>query len=142
MERQGAVIWRSVGGGSGGRRRYFTAPRARGSEVMKAARLLLYSLLISAISFAQTLRTDPQLAKVIQEIRAETNGNEALDFVVRLHEKDRWFDFAKFQETAEYLRKTMNEIGLRKVELDFTPADGATQFGFWTMPLEIGRAHV
>ncbi|MBI1896466.1 MAG: M28 family peptidase [Acidobacteria bacterium] len=29
----------------------------------------------------------------------------------------------------------MREIGLSKVELVSTPADGVTQFGFWTMPL-------
>jgi hypothetical protein len=89
----------------------------------------------SALASAQTLRTDPQLAKLIAEIRAEVNGSEALDFVTRLYEKDRWANFAKFQESAEYLQKTMTEIGLRNVELLSAPADGVTQFGFWTMPL-------
>ncbi len=84
---------------------------------------------------AQTLRTDARLSTLIQEIRAEVDGNEALDFVVRLHHSDRWANFAKFQETADSLQKTMTAIGLRKVELLSAPADGVTQFGFWTMPL-------
>lgn len=92
-------------------------------------------LLVSLCLPAQTLRTDPQLAGIVQKIRAEVNPNEALDFVIRMYEKDRWQTFAKFQETADYLRKTMNEIGLRDVELVSVPADGVTQFGFWTMPL-------
>src|ERR1035437_8446436 len=100
-----------------------------------AARLVSSLLLISLCLSAQTLRTDPHLAKLIEETRAEVNGSEALDFVARLYEKDRWANFAKFQESAEYLQKTMTEIGLRNVELLSAPADGVTQFGFWTMPL-------
>src|SRR6266511_2526185 len=100
-----------------------------------AARLAACSLLISLCSPAQTLRTDPQLAKLIGEIRAEVDGSEALDFVSRLYEKDRWANFAKFQESAGYIQKAMNAIGVRNVELLSAPADGVTQFGFWTMPL-------
>lgn len=102
---------------------------------MNIAKLPCFLLLLSVPACAQSLRTDPQLSKLIQKIRAGVNGNEALDFVVRLHEADRWGSFAKFQESALYLQKTMNNIGLRNVELDSAPADGVTQFGFWTMPL-------
>jgi aminopeptidase-like protein len=92
-------------------------------------------LVVPLLSQSQTLRTDPQLEKLIREVRAEVNPNEALDFVLRVRENDRWFNFPKFQETAEYIQKTMSAIGLRKVELVPTPADGMTQYGFWTMPL-------
>ena len=92
-------------------------------------------LLLPLFSSAQTLRTDPELAKIIQELRTEVNGSEALSFVVRLYERDHWSDFARFQESAQHLQRTMNEIGLSKVELLSAPADGVTQFGFWTMPL-------
>jgi Peptidase family M28 len=98
-------------------------------------RVVSFLVLLSVCLAAQTPRTDPQLAKILQEIRAEVNGNEALDFVTRIYEKDRWQSFAKFQQTAEYLRKTMMDVGLRDVELVSVPADGVTQFGFWTMPL-------
>jgi hypothetical protein len=78
---------------------------------------------------------DPQLTKTIEKIRAENNANEALDFVARLYEEDRWANFAKFQDSARYLQRTMSDIGLRNVELLSAPADGVTRFGFWTMPL-------
>ena len=103
-------------------------------SIGRAASLWLL-LLTTTTSSAQTLRTDPQLTKILQEIRAEVKGNEALGFVSRLYETDRWANFAKFPETAEYLRNTMTAIGLRQVELLSAPADGVTQFGFWTMPL-------
>lgn len=102
---------------------------------MKLIRLFSCLLLLSLLAAAQTLRTNPQLEKVVREIRAEVNGDEAMDFMLRVHETDRWFNFPKFQETAGYLQKTMNAIGLRNVELLSAPADGVTQYGFWTMPL-------
>jgi hypothetical protein len=92
-------------------------------------------LLLTFCSAAQNLRTDPQLVRLIGEIRGEVKGSEALDFDSRQHETDRWANFSKFQETAEYLRRTMSAIGLKNVELLSAPADGVTQFGFWTMPL-------
>ena len=102
---------------------------------MRSALLFPCLLAISLLAQAQTLNTDPRLEKLIQEVRAEVNPQEAMDFMLRVHETDRWFNFPKFQETSEYLQRTMGAIGLRKVELVATPADGVTQFGFWTMPL-------
>lgn len=84
-------------------------------------------LLLSGLACAQM----PE----VQKIRSEVNGTEAYDFVLRLYATDRWADFARFQETAARLRDTMTAIGLRDVELLSAPADGVTQFGFWTMPL-------
>jgi len=102
---------------------------------MKLVRLCACLFLSYLLAPAQTLRVDPQLDKLIREVGPEVNSNEALDFVVRIRDNDRWFNFPKFHETAEYIQKTMNAIGLKKVELVETPADGATQYGYWTMPL-------
>ncbi len=102
---------------------------------MMLARLCTSLLLISLPTVAQVLRTDPRLEKVIREVRAEVNANEAMEFVVRMHVLDRWSNFAKFQESAKYLQDAMKAIGLRHVELLSAPADGISQFGFWTMPL-------
>src|SRR5207245_2538769 len=52
-----------------------------------------------------------------------------------IYSTDRWFNYPKFQETAEYLQHTMTDIGLKNVELLGAPADGVTQAGYWTMPL-------
>ena len=106
-----------------------------GQTFMRAVKRSAYLGLVTVASFAQNLRTDPQLQKTIQEIRTDVNGSEALNFAFRLYETDRWANFAKFQETAGYLRMTMNEVGLQGVELLSAPADGVTQFGYWTMPL-------
>ncbi|MPZ20277.1 MAG: DUF4910 domain-containing protein [Luteitalea sp.] len=92
-------------------------------------------LLPPTLPTAQTLRADPQLEKIVQEVRAEINPSEAMSFVLRTNETDRWFTFPKFHETARYLEATMKAIGLHDVERLAAPADGMTQFGFWTMPL-------
>ncbi len=97
--------------------------------------LSFWLILVPTSGIAQTLRTAPQLENLIQEIRAEINPGEAMDFMLRVYGTDRWFTFPKFQETAEYVQRAMKSIGLGRVELVATPADGVTQFGFWTMPL-------
>ncbi|HWB98819.1 MAG TPA: M28 family peptidase, partial [Bryobacteraceae bacterium] len=48
---------------------------------------------------------------------------------------DRWFTFPKFQETARNVKRTMEQIGLKNAEVVSPPADGVTQYGYWTMPL-------
>lgn len=48
---------------------------------------------------------------------------------------DRWFTFPKFEETAGYLKRRLEDAGLREVEVRGGTADGQTQVGFWTMPL-------
>src|SRR5437667_4989677 len=75
------------------------------------------------------------LAQLVQAIRGEMQPSQAMDFMQQLYSTDRWFTYPKFQETAEYLKKTMEDIGLKNVELLGAPADGTSQAGFWTMPL-------
>ena len=89
----------------------------------------------SFVLSGQTLRTDPQLMEITQEIRAEDSSKEAMDFFVGLYRTDHWANFAKFQESAQFLQRIMREIGLHGVELLSVPADGVSQYGFWTMPL-------
>lgn len=103
--------------------------------LVKPIRCFLCLLLAALVAPAQVPKTDPQLDKLIREVRAEVNGNEAMDFMLRVHGTDRWFTFPKFQETAEFLQKTLTAIGLSQVELLTPPADGVTRYGFWTMPL-------
>src|SRR5215472_18918818 len=75
------------------------------------------------------------LGRVVEVIRSGVQPDQSMDFMRQVHATDRWFTFPKFQETAEYLRQTMAEIGLKNVELLGAPADGVTQVGFWTEPL-------
>jgi hypothetical protein len=102
---------------------------------MRSIMLSLFLITVPCLGIAQTLRTDPQLQKLVQDVRAEVNPGEAMDYMFRVYATDRWFTFPKFQETAECLQGAMKAIGLSKVELVATPADGVTQYGFWTMPL-------
>src|SRR5581483_3572352 len=104
-------------------------------KVVFGAMVLLLLLVDPLASSAQTLRVDPELAKTIREVRTETSGVEAMDFLIGVYRTDRWADFAKFQESAQFLEKTMREIGLSDVQSLSAPADGVTQYGFWTMPL-------
>lgn len=75
------------------------------------------------------------LGQLIQAIRGEMQPEQAMNFMRHVYSTDRWFTFPKFQETAEYVKQSMKEIGLEDVELSGAPADGSSQFGFWTMPL-------
>lgn len=53
----------------------------------------------------------------------------------RIWETDRWFTFPKFEETAQNVAAMMRRAGLENVEIVNPPADGVTQYGYWTMPL-------
>lgn len=76
-----------------------------------------------------------ELHGLIQDVRAEILPEQAMEYMRSVYSTDRWFNFAKFQETASYLKLQMQDIGLQQVEIGTPPADGVTQFGFWTMPL-------
>jgi hypothetical protein len=101
-------------------------------------------LALAALSPAQTPRPDPQLQKLVQEIRARVSSSEAMDLVAQLHSIDRWEDFSSYEQSAGFLQKKMTEIGLRGVESIPVPADGTSRFGWWTMPLawDVKRARL
>jgi len=93
-------------------------------------------LIITLLLFVSGgLAADSRLDQVVAAVRAEVKPDQAMEYMNRVYATDRWFTFPKFQETAEYLTRTMRAIGLRNVELLAAPADGVSQFGYWTMPL-------
>jgi hypothetical protein len=75
------------------------------------------------------------LSSLIGQLRAEVRPEQAMEYMRQVYATDRWFTFPKFQETAQYLEQTMNSIGLQDVKILGAPADGVSQFGYWTMPL-------
>src|SRR5215472_9129239 len=75
------------------------------------------------------------LGRVVEVIRSGVQPDQAMDFMRHVYSTDRWFTFPKFAETAEYLKQTMTDLGLKNVEVVNAPADGVSQFGYWTMPL-------
>src|SRR5438477_4647276 len=78
---------------------------------------------------------NPTLEAVVDRVRSAVHPDQAMEFMRRVYSTDRWFTFPKFQETADYLQSAMAGIGLKGVEVGQAPADGVTQFGYWTMPL-------
>ncbi len=95
---------------------------------------LLVGLAASGLMFAAS----PQgldLQTLIQEIRSEVYPEEAMDYMRRVYLTDRWSTFPKYAETAEYLKSAMTRMGLQQVEMLAAPADGTSQFGYWTEPL-------
>ena len=104
---------------------------------MKRALLIVGVLLgfcVSALSFSAS-ESGTDLETLIQKIRSEVYPEEAMDYMRRLYSTDRWSTFPKYAQTAEYLKSAMTAIGLQGVEVLSAPADGTSQFGYWTEPL-------
>lgn len=99
-------------------------------------RVLILILLGAPLAFAAPpAGPAAELNTLIQDIRGEMLPEQAMEYMRNLYSTDRWFNFSEFQETANYLKLQMQDIGLEQVEIGTPPADGITQFGFWTMPL-------
>jgi Domain of unknown function (DUF4910) len=99
-------------------------------------RVPLFILLCAPLAFpAPPASPAAELHTLIKDVRAELLPEQAMEYMRSIYSTDRWFNFAKFQETADYLKLRMQDIGLQQVEIGTPPADGVTRFGFWTMPM-------
>ena len=101
---------------------------------------LFRALILMLLSAPLSIAAPPagpatELNTLIQDVRGEILPEQAMEYMRNIYSTDRWFSFTKFQETANYLKRQMQDIGLQQVEIGTPPADGVTQFGFWTMPL-------
>ncbi len=99
---------------------------------------LLLILLSASLSFPQSLPAAPSAASlhpVINAIGSDLRATEAMDVMRHVYSTDRWFNFEKFGETAQYLKGAMHQAGLENVKIGKPPADGVTNAGFWTTPL-------
>jgi hypothetical protein len=76
-----------------------------------------------------------RLDALIETIRAEVHPQDAMERMRRIYSTDRWFTFSKFQQTAQYLKSALTDMGLEHIEMLAAPADGVSQFGFWTEPM-------
>ncbi|MBI3696013.1 MAG: M28 family peptidase [Acidobacteria bacterium] len=93
-------------------------------------RLLLFVLAL-AIARGQA----PPIPALVRTVREAAKPDQAMDDMRRIWETDHWFTFPKFEETARNVAAMMRRAGLENVEIVNPPADGVTQFGYWTMPL-------
>ncbi|HKT12537.1 MAG TPA: DUF4910 domain-containing protein [Terriglobia bacterium] len=99
-------------------------------------RVLSFILLGAPLAFsAPPAAPASQLHTLIQDIRAEVLPEQAMEYMRNIYSTDRWFNFSEFQKTADYVKLQMQKMGLQQVEIGTPPADGVTQYGFWTMPL-------
>ncbi|TAM81596.1 MAG: DUF4910 domain-containing protein [Acidobacteria bacterium] len=102
----------------------------------KFCRVLVLILIFAPLAFsAPPAGPAVELQTLIQDVRAEMLPEQAMEYMRNIYSTDRWFNFSKFQQTADYLKLQMQNIALQQVEIGTPPADGVTQFGFWTMPL-------
>ncbi len=78
---------------------------------------------------------DPKLVRVVDTLRAAVNTDDDMRVMREVWARDRWFTFPKFRETSEYLVAEMKRRGVTEARVLAAPADGKTQYGYWTMPL-------
>ncbi|HXE12266.1 MAG TPA: DUF4910 domain-containing protein [Bryobacteraceae bacterium] len=97
-----------------------------------AACLTLYFLDLSG-SRAATSRNP--LTALVSTISSDVKTDAAMETMHTVYSTDHWFTFPKFEETASYLKKRLEQDGLSQVEISGGRADGITQVGYWTMPL-------
>ncbi len=72
---------------------------------------------------------------LLKLLLANVNSTEAFTNMEAMWATDRYFDFARFQETAKNVAEMMRQAGLEDVQIGQGPADGVTQNGFWTQPM-------
>ena len=72
---------------------------------------------------------------LLKLLLANVNSTEAFTNMEAMWATDRYFDFARFQETAKNVAEMMRQAGLDDVQIGQGPADGVTQNGFWTQPI-------
>jgi len=104
-------------------------------QVLASVLIVVACSVFPAKGLAQTRSSETPLEALIRTVGSEVNPDQAMQFMHRVYAIDRWFTFPKFQETADYLARTLRDLGLQDVQLLGAPADGVSQFGYWTMPL-------
>lgn len=95
---------------------------------------LALALVVNTLTTASA-QSSVDLPELISRIRTQVRPERAMTTMRRVYSTDRYFTFPKFEETAAYLQSTMRDRGLQQVEIVNPPADGATQVGYWMMPL-------
>jgi len=95
---------------------------------LPAGLLLLLSPVLAAAP-------DAGFENVLSAIRANIDQDHAMKVMREVYASDRYFTFPHFVQTAAYLKAQMLSAGLKNVEIVNPPADGVTQYGYWTSPL-------
>ncbi len=72
---------------------------------------------------------------ILKLVLSEMDADRAFNDLVARWEIDRWFSFSGMLRSCEYDVAKMVEYGFDDARVEKYPADGKTQFGYWTMPL-------
>ena len=99
--------------------------------ILVTASIALATLLALTVASAQ----ESSVSSLLRTLRAEVKPDQAMEDMRRIWETDRWFTFPKFEETSRNVAAMLRRAGLDQVEIVQPPADGATQYGYWTTPL-------
>ena len=71
---------------------------------------------------------------ILSSIAEKYNEDRCMEHICAIYNSDRWNDFDKYLETADYCAKVMEEAGLKQVEKLPLKADGKTLYGDWKLP--------
>ncbi|MGH9556400.1 MAG: hypothetical protein ACRD2Y_11325, partial [Terriglobales bacterium] len=92
-------------------------------------------ILAGLLLLAAARGESPPLPVLVRTLREQIIAEGPMENMRRIWETDHWFTFPKFEQTARNVAEMMRRAGLENVEIVNPPADGVTQFGYWTMPL-------
>jgi hypothetical protein len=105
------------------------------SLLMRTIFSALSLLCLSRLSLNAFAGERSPLTPVVSAIQSAVKPERAMATMRSIYATDRWFTFPKFEQTAQYLSQRLSEGRLSNVEVLGAPADGKSQFGYWTMPL-------
>ncbi|MEZ5351088.1 MAG: M28 family peptidase [Bryobacteraceae bacterium] len=91
------------------------------------------ALLAGAAQWAAWSAQD--IPALLDVIGAQVRPTAAMDNMRTVWSTDRWFTFPRFAETARNMRAMLRDAGARDTRIVDAPADGVSQFGYWTMPM-------
>jgi len=74
------------------------------------------------------------LDELILTLGGYFDKDRAMECVRRIHDNDRYFDFARMNLTASVVCELMKEAGLAEIEMLPIKANGRTKSGDWTIP--------
>ncbi len=72
--------------------------------------------------------------KIIPILDRYFQKDRCLERVRAIWETDHWIDYSRYVDTAKYCARSMEQAGLKAVELLPLRADGKTAYGDWVIP--------
>lgn len=75
-----------------------------------------------------------QWNEILTAMAGKYDKDRCMEHLCAIYNTDRWNDFDRYLETAEYCAKTMESAGLKQVEKLPLKADGKTLYGDWKLP--------